>query len=105
MSTFAHISPNDVAQRLGSLTVVDIRDPNSFRQGHIPGAQPLNNENFAQFLAQTPRETPVVVVCYHGISSQQAAAVVAQQGFSEVYSMDGGFEGWKLAHPVETENS
>jgi len=42
-----------------------------------------------------------VVVCYHGHSSQPAAQYFAAQGFEDVYSMDGGFEVWKLNNPVE----
>ncbi len=104
MSTFTHISCHEVAQRLDDFIIVDIRDPQSFQRGHMPGAKPLNNENFAQFVTDTPLDKPVVVVCYHGISSQQAAAIVAEQGFTEVYSMDGGFEGWKLSHPIASES-
>ncbi|WP_334030267.1 thiosulfate sulfurtransferase GlpE [Alteromonas sp. P256] len=103
MSTFSHISVQDVANFSGTVSIVDIRDPQSYANGHMPNAAPLNNDNFATFVEQTPKDTPVVVVCYHGVSSQQAAQVIAQQGFETVYSMDGGFEAWRLANPVETE--
>ncbi|MAI37511.1 MULTISPECIES: thiosulfate sulfurtransferase GlpE [Alteromonas] len=103
MSTFSHISVQDVADFSGTVSIVDIRDPQSYANGHMPNAAPLNNDNFATFVEQTPKDTPVVVVCYHGVSSQQAAQVIAQQGFETVYSMDGGFEAWRLANPVETE--
>jgi len=93
----------DVADFSGTVSIVDIRDPQSYANGHMPNAAPLNNDNFATFVEQTPKDTPVVVVCYHGVSSQQAAQVIAQQGFETVYSMDGGFEAWRLANPVETE--
>jgi thiosulfate sulfurtransferase len=39
------------------------------------------------------------VVCYRGNSSQSAAAYLASQGFSEVYSLDGGFELWRSLYP------
>ena len=103
MTTFSHISVQDVADFSGAVSIVDIRDPQSYANGHMPNAAPLNNDNFATFVEQTPKDTPVVVVCYHGVSSQQAAQVIAQQGFETVYSMDGGFEAWRLANPVETE--
>ncbi|NMH59818.1 thiosulfate sulfurtransferase GlpE [Alteromonas ponticola] len=103
MDTFHHISVADVAERGAEVTVVDIRDPQSFGQSHMPGATHLSNDNFAAFLSSTPKHTPVVVVCYHGISSQQAARVIAAQGFAEVYSMDGGFEAWRQQQPVIAE--
>jgi thiosulfate sulfurtransferase len=103
MTTFSHISVQEVADLTGTVSIVDIRDPQSYANGHMPNAAPLNNDNFATFVEQTPKDTPVVVVCYHGVSSQQAAQVIAQQGFETVYSMDGGFEAWRLANPVETD--
>ncbi|NDV90516.1 thiosulfate sulfurtransferase GlpE [Alteromonas sp. 345S023] len=102
MTTFSHISVEDVANFNGDVAIVDIRDPQSYANGHMPNAAPLNNDNFATFIEHTPKDTPVVVVCYHGISSQQAARVIAEQGFNTVYSMDGGFEAWRLAQPVES---
>ncbi|MCW8091171.1 thiosulfate sulfurtransferase GlpE [Alteromonas sp. ASW11-130] len=103
MNTFHHISIDDVAMRSADFTVVDIRDPQSFALSHMPNATHLSNDNFAAFLSSTPKKTPIVVVCYHGISSQQAARTIAAQGFSEVYSMDGGFEAWRQHQPVTSE--
>ena len=105
MSAFQHISIQDAASKLDEFAVVDIRDPQSFANGHMPGALNLNNANFAEFLNATPQDKPVLVVCYHGVSSQQAADVIAQQGYGEVYSMDGGFETWKLSQDVVTDNA
>ena len=45
-------------------------------------------------MQQTDFETPVIVCCYHGISSQQAAQFLIHQGYDEVYSLDGGYEAW-----------
>jgi thiosulfate sulfurtransferase len=48
-------------------------------------------------------EQPILVMCYHGISSQGAAQYLVNQGFEEVYSVDGGFEAWHRAElPVIT---
>lgn len=102
MSAYQHISVQDAAARLGEFAVVDIRDPQSFATGHMPDALHLSNDNFAEFLTNTAKDKPVLVVCYLGVSSQQAANVIAQQGYDSVYSMDGGFEAWKLSQDVVT---
>jgi thiosulfate sulfurtransferase len=47
---------------------------------------------------------PVIVCCYHGVSSQQAAQFLIHQGFENVYSMDGGFEAWRKELPFATLN-
>jgi len=96
MQNFKHI---DVAgtkamQEQGAV-ILDIRDPNSYAEAHIEGAVHLTNENLPQVLADTDKDASVVVYCYHGISSQQAAQLFVGQGFTDVYSMDGGFEAWR----------
>ncbi len=83
--------------------VVDIRDPQSYGLGHIVQALNLTNDNLEQFISETEKQKPVIVVCYHGNSSQQAAQFLAGQGFTDVYSMDGGFEAWKQQYPVSFE--
>ena len=99
MKLFQHISVSQTRELIadGSVALLDIRDPVSYHNGHIDGALLLDNSNLQQFLAATDRETPVVVYCYHGNSSQNAAQVLAQQGFTQVYSMDGGYEAWRMA--------
>ncbi|BDM62755.1 thiosulfate sulfurtransferase GlpE [Shewanella sp. NFH-SH190041] len=79
------------------LQIVDIRDPQSFAAGHIPAAFNLSNDNLTEYIHQADLDVPLVVVCYHGISSQQAAVFLHEQGFDQVYSLDGGFQGWQQA--------
>ncbi len=76
--------------------VVDIRDPNTFAQGHIANAVRIDNSNLQQFLQDTDKSLPVIVVCYHGKSSQSAAEIFNQQGFERSYSMEGGMCEWAL---------
>lgn len=105
MSAFQHISPIQAAQLIeaGPVQCVDIRDPKSFSTLHIQGAQPLNNDNVADFILHGDFELPVIVCCYHGISSQGAAEYLANQGFEIVYSLDGGFEAWLQQFPTRVE--
>ncbi|AOE48813.1 thiosulfate sulfurtransferase GlpE [Kangiella sediminilitoris] len=84
------------------INVIDIRDPQAFAAGHMPQAININNQNAGDYIEKTDKTKPLIVVCYHGHSSQPAAQYFAAQGFEEVYSMDGGFEVWKLNNPVES---
>lgn len=84
------------------VNVIDIRDPDSYAGSHIPGAiQLIDKKETDDFLVTSDKEKPLIVYCYHGISSQGAAAYFAQNGFKEVYSMIGGFESYHLAYPTE----
>lgn len=79
--------------------LVDIRDPQSFSAGHVPGATHLSNDTLGGFVQQTDRARPVMVMCYHGISSRNAAQYLLSLGFDAVYSVDGGFEAWQRSFP------
>ena len=61
---------------------VDIRDPNSYREAHIPGAVHLNDGNVREFLQATAKDKPVIVYCYHGNSSMGATAYFMENGFT-----------------------
>ncbi len=101
---FKRISVNDsneLIKRYPESTILDIRDPASFDAGHIPNAILMNNERVEEVIKTSDKNAPLLVCCYHGNSSQQAASFFAEQGFTEAYSIDGGFEAWKLSLPVE----
>lgn len=105
MNEFKHLSVTDAATLIEEgATVVDIRDSNSYANSHIKSAYNLNNDNLPVFLEQANRDTPLIVCCYHGISSQSAAGFLIGQGFSEVYSLDGGFEQWRMQFPEHCES-
>ncbi len=104
MNDFQRISPaNAQALREQGAVVVDIRDPQSFALGHIRGARHLDNHSLHDFIARADLDQPLIVACYHGNSSQGAAAYLVGQGFAQVYSLDGGFELWRATYPDETE--
>ena len=102
---FKHISIAQTHELLNNEEVViaDIRDPNSYQSGHIPGSEHLSNANIGEFMMNKEFEQPIIVVCYHGISSQGAANYLIEQGFEDVYSMDGGFTQWELQLPELVE--
>ncbi|MGE8362285.1 thiosulfate sulfurtransferase GlpE [Pseudomonas sp.] len=103
MSEFKRISPEQAqALREQGAVVVDIRDPQSFALGHIANSQHLDNHSLVDFIAKADLDAPLIVSCYHGNSSQSAAAYLIGQGFTEVYSLDGGFELWRATYPQET---
>lgn len=106
MPDFKFINASELADRIGesTLQVVDIRDPGSFSNGRIKGAQRLDNSNLQSFIASAKLDAPLVVCCYHGNSSQSAAALFASKGFTEVYSLDGGFEMWRNLYPEYVES-
>lgn len=105
MEQFEAISVEQAHNRLkeSNAVMVDIRDIQSFNTAHAPGAFHLSNESIGAFMQQTDSTTPVMVMCYHGISSRNAAQYLLSQGFDAVYSVDGGFEAWSKTFPQDVE--
>lgn len=99
---FERISPARAKEIIdaGGATVIDIRDAQSFAQAHIPGARHVDGSTVAAVLESADPAAALVVYCYHGNSSQGAAAYFAERGFSRAYSMDGGFESWRMLYPA-----
>jgi thiosulfate sulfurtransferase len=104
MTDFKRISPEQAhALRSDGAVIVDIRDAQSYANGHIPGSAHLDNHSLPDFIAGADLDHPLLVTCYHGHSSQSAAAYLLNQGFTDVYSIDGGFELWRQMFPAEVE--
>lgn len=82
--------------------LVDVRDAQSYAAARIPGAMHLDNQSALDFVESRDKSLPVLVYCYHGNSSQSAAAWLAEKGFTEVYSLDGGFEYWRGHYAIES---
>jgi len=99
MNGFQRISVEQAKQLLSDKhpVIVDVRDFQSYQGDALPGAQHVNLSNFPKFRRVSDRTLPVLIYCYHGTASQDMAQLFFDFGFSEVYSMDGGFEAWCLA--------
>ena len=106
MTSFTRISCADAHALITAkdVNIVDIRDLNSFNSGHILDAEHLDNQTIADYISDTEHDVPLIVCCYHGNSSQSAAAYLAEKGFAEVYSLDGGYEQWANSFPASCES-
>ena len=80
-------------------TLIDIRERDEWVQGHIPGAQfvPRGYLELQIEEQQPDRSRPVVIYCAGGVRSAFAARNVQEMGYTDVYSLIGGFGGWKSA--------
>ena len=89
--------PVELAQNLNrdNIVVVDVREAEDYRKGHVPGALNLPHDRWAS-LEGLRKEALNVLYCYSQQCHLAATAAVefAGKGFS-VMEMDGGFEAWK----------
>ncbi|HEX4449894.1 MAG TPA: rhodanese-like domain-containing protein [Kofleriaceae bacterium] len=87
-----------VAAAPGTLDIVDVRDPEEWITGHVPGARliPLA-ELRSDPDAHLDRAKPVVFVCSKGVRSLQASKLADRFGYEPIYNLDGGTKGWASA--------
>lgn len=78
------------------LLILDIRDQASYAQGHIEGAEPVSDALLRQLMKNRQRERPVLVYCYRGNSSRDLCRSIAGLGYTRVYNLVGGWQGWQL---------
>ncbi len=100
-ATKAEIDEIDTEQgdllRAEGATILDVREPDEVAQGVIPGAITIVRGNLeAQVENRIPdKSTKLVVHCAGGVRSAFAAKSLAELGYTDVVSMDGGFNKWK----------
>lgn len=99
MTHFQRISVQNAKSLISSqqMAIVDVRDPQSYQTGHIQSAKHISPDSINQYISETDPSIPILVYCYHGNSSQSYAQFFVDQGFKEVYSLDGGYSAWALA--------
>ena len=85
----------DAIQRGEDVAVIDVREPNEWNLGHVPGALHVPRGVLESSIeSRVPREKRVVLYCASGNRSALAAESIAQMGYGNVASMAGGFRGW-----------
>mgnify|MGYP002527258004 FL=1 len=97
LSMYLELAPAKAHEAIsdGDVTLVDIRDPESFQAARLADAVHINDTNIQEFLESADRQQPLIVYCYHGISSAGAASFFSEQGFEKVSHIEGGFEAWQ----------
>ena len=80
------------------VTVVDVRRPDEYRLGHVPGAILVTNETIG---SEPPAELPdknakILVYCRSGRRSREAALKLLDLGYQNVYDF-GGIIDWPYA--------
>ena len=96
MNRFQTLSAEGLPELLsgGDALLLDCRQAHDYQAGHLDGAIHADEASLGALLREGDRNRPVVVYCYHGISSQHLAQALAEAGFGRSYSLAGGYQGW-----------
>ena len=92
------VTPKDVREmraRGEKAVYLDVREPNEWNLGHLPGAMHIPRGNLeTKIEVAIPRDRKIVIYCASGNRSALAADTLQQMGYGDVASMSGGFTGW-----------
>ena len=89
----------------GKTVVLDVRSPEEFARGHVPGAlnADINSPDFDAKVASIDKKQTVLVNCHAGSRGAIASAALAKLGFKTVCNLEGGLAAWeKDGHQPET---
>jgi len=86
--------------------LVDVREESEWDKGHIKNAIYIGKGVIERDIEKKINNTDseIILYCGGGFRSALAADSLQKMGYTNVYSMDGGYSGWvKAGYPVETE--
>lgn len=90
------------AARLHGAVVVDVREPQEYVGGHVPGAVLLPMSQLGARVGELPTDRPVYLVCRTGNRSLQVTTALRAHGY-DARSVRGGTEAWIASgRPVVT---
>ena len=79
--------------------LIDVRSPQEFADGHIPGAVNMPHDNINDYIADLEghKDKPIIIYCRSGRRAQLAMKVLQDMDFSEVMHLEGDMLGWSAA--------
>ena len=102
-SNYQNVTPAEAFELIrenegnNSFVILDVRTPAEFDSGHLPGAINIDVESghFTDEIAGLYKDNTYLVYCRSGRRSVDTSEIMVEQGFSAVYNMTSGINGWK----------
>jgi rhodanese-related sulfurtransferase len=90
------ITPEEFKIKSANYTIIDVRTPGEFAQGHIEGAININvlDSNFLEQMGQFNTKEPIFIYCKSGNRSTKATKMISELGFEDIYDLQGGILNW-----------
>ncbi|MGC9434880.1 MAG: MBL fold metallo-hydrolase [Methanomicrobiales archaeon] len=93
------LSAEEVNERVtgGQVTVLDVRTPDEYAGGHVPGAVNILAMDVRTRYAELDRHSPYILMCGSGIRASLAGSILLQHGFDHLYNAAGGMAAYRAA--------
>jgi rhodanese-related sulfurtransferase len=95
--TVKQLSPTELKDKIqqnDKLFLLDVREPEEFQYAKIAKSVLIPLNQIPQRLGELDRDQEIVVICHHGMRSQQAAAYLVKSGFKNITNLTGGIDAW-----------
>jgi len=90
--------------KAGGVTLLDVREKIENDAGHIEGSEHISRGVLEMRIENNPafkdRGGAIIVYCKSGGRSALAAATLQDMGFSNLYSLEGGFDAWSKEQDI-----
>jgi rhodanese-related sulfurtransferase len=97
--TIKHLTATELKNKIQQgdpLFLLDVREPHEFKYANIANSVLIPLNQIPQRLAELDPEQEIVVICHHGMRSQQAANFLEGSGFKYITNLKGGIDAWSL---------
>lgn len=94
--TYVDVSVEDAKTMVANneVHVIDVRTPEEFSTGHIPDAELIPLSVIEGMLDELDKDESYLIVCRSGNRSAEASAILADNGFTDIYNITGGMNQW-----------
>ena len=94
----AELSQDDAQAKIdaGKITVIDVRTPKEYANGHVPSAINIPYDQIGEHLNDIPagKDQPILLYCHSGRRAGMAEKTLTAAGYSQLYHLQGDMVGW-----------
>ncbi|WP_221894142.1 rhodanese-like domain-containing protein [Bathymodiolus japonicus methanotrophic gill symbiont] len=92
------VSPQSLQQQLQenpqAYFLLDVREPFEYQIANLDNSVLIPMNQIPEHLVELNKEQKIVVICHHGMRSENVAYYLDQQGFGQVFDLTGGIDAW-----------
>jgi len=89
-----HELKDKLDQGTNDFVLIDVREPWELNVCSVPGATSIPMRAIPARYPELPKDAEIVLMCHHGVRSQQVAYFLERQGFTRLNNLAGGIAAW-----------